>query len=278
MAQLAAAGQDSLVSVSQGGGSYRVCYSTHSSMAELEMFVRHFSPLQITPCAIPPCSTKEEVRNILASFLQPSQPLTDAAYSLPLPHTSMSPHKPRPPAVHTDNARYDPDVWISLSPPEISKRKLEDREDEGHEIRSKVSRVEKEDSFNKISFNDSLDLEANVILEEALSSDEDLEELFPDTKAHYDPTVKNAANESFSLILDPSDDEDIFGSAPGNDNSVEILEASPLEGNSVNDVTENDTPEIEELLAEAEENGLPDYVIKIMKEHKKRQDEVVVID
>jgi len=96
MAGLEAAGQDRLVSVSQGGSNYRVCYSTHSSMTELERFVRHFSPLQITPCAIPPNSTKEEVRNILTNFLQsyednnhvqnivstsPSSSLTGASYS-----------------------------------------------------------------------------------------------------------------------------------------------------------------------------------------------------
>ena len=69
MAGLEAAGQDRLVSVSQGGSNYRVCYSNHASLEELEAFVRHFSPLQITPCAIPPNSSKEEVRDILSSFL-----------------------------------------------------------------------------------------------------------------------------------------------------------------------------------------------------------------
>ena len=106
MAQLAASGQDSLVSVSQGGGSYRVCYSTHSSMAELEMFVRYFSPLQITPCAIPPYSTKEELRNVLARFLQPSQQAADAIDSIPT-HFRLSSHQPRAAAVHTKNTRYN---------------------------------------------------------------------------------------------------------------------------------------------------------------------------
>ena len=53
----------------QGGSNYRVCYSNHASLTELEQFIRHFAPLQITPCAIPPNSSKEEVRDILASFL-----------------------------------------------------------------------------------------------------------------------------------------------------------------------------------------------------------------
>ena len=46
-----------------------MCYSNHASLTELEQFIRHFAPLQITPCAIPPNSSKEEVRDILASFL-----------------------------------------------------------------------------------------------------------------------------------------------------------------------------------------------------------------
>ena len=46
-----------------------MCYSNHASLTELEQFVRYFAPLQITPCAIPPNSSREEVRDILASFL-----------------------------------------------------------------------------------------------------------------------------------------------------------------------------------------------------------------
>merc|ERR1719232_1680044 len=69
MAALESAGHDRLVSVSQGGSNYRVCYSNHASLTELEQFVRYFAPLQITPCAIPPNSSREEVRDILASFL-----------------------------------------------------------------------------------------------------------------------------------------------------------------------------------------------------------------
>ena len=85
MSCLEAAGQERLVSVTQviivalslvdkmmycqGGSNYRVCYSNYASMAELETFVRHFSPLQITPCAIPPHSSRDEVREVLTSFL-----------------------------------------------------------------------------------------------------------------------------------------------------------------------------------------------------------------
>ena len=76
MAGLEAAGQDRVVSVSQGGNNYRVCYSNHASLAELEQFVRHFSPRQITPSAIPPNSSKEEVRDILSSFLTNTKDLS----------------------------------------------------------------------------------------------------------------------------------------------------------------------------------------------------------
>ena len=61
----------------------RVCYSNHASLSELETFVRHFSPLQITPCAIPPNSSKEEVRDILSSFLDRDTDHRPAHYSSP---------------------------------------------------------------------------------------------------------------------------------------------------------------------------------------------------
>ena len=40
MSSLEAAGHDRLVSVSQGGSNYRVCYSNHASLAELRQLVR----------------------------------------------------------------------------------------------------------------------------------------------------------------------------------------------------------------------------------------------
>ena len=41
---------------------------------------------------------------------------------------------------------------------------------------------------------------------------------------------------------------------------------------------EQDTPDIEDIIAEAEENNLPDTVIKTMIEYKRRKDKVFVID
>ena len=79
MSGLEAAGQDRLVSVSQGGSNYRVCYSNHASLTELETFVRHFAPAQITPCAIPPNSSKEEVREILTTFLHSQEAVTGSS-------------------------------------------------------------------------------------------------------------------------------------------------------------------------------------------------------
>ena len=75
------------------------------------------------------------------------------------------------------------------------------------------------------------------------------------------------------IVLEPSDDEDLFDSVPSRDDSIEVIESNiaPI-------VSENDTPEIEDLLAEAEENNMPEYVIKTMREFKKRKEEVIVIE
>ena len=68
MAELEASGEDPGVSVSHGGASYKVeqsiqsnktrtccqvCYSLHPSLAEVESFVRHFSPELVMPLALP---------------------------------------------------------------------------------------------------------------------------------------------------------------------------------------------------------------------------------
>ena len=73
MAELESEGQDPGLSSSHGGTSYKVCYSNHASLAEIEVFVRHFRAQQITPCAMPFKSNKEDLKNILGSFLENSQ-------------------------------------------------------------------------------------------------------------------------------------------------------------------------------------------------------------
>ncbi len=44
-----------------GGQSYRVCYSCHSSLAELMEFVEHFRPQTIIPCVVPAGSSYQKV-------------------------------------------------------------------------------------------------------------------------------------------------------------------------------------------------------------------------
>ena len=112
MSGLQAAGQDRLVSVSQGGSNYRVCYSNHASLSELETFVRHFSPVQITPCAIPPNSSKEEVREILTSFLQSQEAGEGQGSSL---SRSSSPSEEKSSHLHTLPGRSDLSQLTTLS-------------------------------------------------------------------------------------------------------------------------------------------------------------------
>ena len=73
MIELETEGEDPGVSVSHGGSGYNICYSNHPSLREIEAFVRHFSPRQIMPLALPRDCSKEELTDILASFLVTSR-------------------------------------------------------------------------------------------------------------------------------------------------------------------------------------------------------------
>ena len=187
-----------MVGVSKGKNSYRVCYSTHSSLEELEIFVKHFSPDKITPCAIPPGSSKEEVGRILVTFLESSS---------------------------KDN-------------------EMEDNQE----------CTEKTDSASKICYKDTLDLEDLDVLAEEEFIDQDCDKT----------PVKNVAD----LNLELSEDEDI--SKHNSNASIVIIESD-------NDC-EQDTPEIEDIIEEAEVNDLPGSIIKTMLEYKRRKDKVFVID
>ena len=50
-----------------GGQSYRVCYSSHSSLTELQDFVNYFKPNLIFPCALPKGMTHQDVLKLLSS-------------------------------------------------------------------------------------------------------------------------------------------------------------------------------------------------------------------
>ena len=69
--------------------------------------------------------------------------------------------------------------------------------------------------------------------------------------------------------MEISDDED----DPVRDDSVEVIEKSDEQHEN-----DNDTPEIEDLISNAEESNLPDFILKTMKDFKKRKDEVFIID
>jgi len=201
-----ASGLDYLVGVSKGSDSYRVCYSTHSSLEELEIFVKHFSPGKIIPCAIPPGSTKEEVGNILAAFLQ-----SDSVGSI----------------------------------------------DKG----DKQSSLQGADSLTKISYNDTLDLGCYDLLGE--------KEINPDFKRgkELNKSVHEKSFQNLNLVLELSEDEgEDISNNENNEKTLVVIESD-------SDCEQN-TPEIEDIIADAEENELPEYVIKTMKEYKKRKDAV----
>ena len=84
---------------------------------------------------------------------------------------------------------------------------------------------------------------------------------------------KSCKNHNLTLVLEASDDEDLFKPVPTRDDSIEIDES-----NHGQDISNNDTPEIEDLIADAEDNEMPEYILKTMQDFKKRKDQVFVID
>ena len=80
-------------------------------------------------------------------------------------------------AAPTDpNNRYDPDVWVSPS----GECQVPD---------ANVQRVATEDTFGKICFKDTLDLAADLMFEEAISSDDE-DDLNADTVQGCILTIK----------------------------------------------------------------------------------------
>ena len=114
--------------------------------------------------------------------------------------------------------------------------------------------TEKTDSASKICYKDTLDLEDPNVLAEEEIIDQDCDKT----------PVQNVAD----LNLELSEDEDI--SRHNSNASIVIIESDSD--------CEQDTPEIEDIIEEAEVNGLPGSVIKTMLEYKRRKDKVFVID
>ena len=73
MDELEKTGSDPGMCVSHGGATYKMCYSNHPSLSEIENFVKHFAPELVMPLALPARCSKDELRDILASFLVSSE-------------------------------------------------------------------------------------------------------------------------------------------------------------------------------------------------------------
>jgi len=177
MAEQVAAGHDRVVSVSQGGSNYRVCYSTHSSMDELERFVRHFAEdkTTITPCAIPVNSTREDVKRILASWLDTESSTGSQTASSNSDHhsLSLSPHRPEPAVILNLQDRYDPDLFSSSGLCIDRKRRLSSSREDSVEPHQKLLRLDAWDSASRISFDDTMDIEGKQVAGEPDSSEEE---------------------------------------------------------------------------------------------------------
>ena len=58
----------------EGGEFHRVCYSCHSSLEELQEFVKYFQPASICPIVLPPkCSNVHQVLDLLLPVIEDSE-------------------------------------------------------------------------------------------------------------------------------------------------------------------------------------------------------------
>merc|ERR1740128_1450254 len=166
---LSSAGFDFPMSVTQGGNNYRVCYSCHSSLSELKTFVQHFAPKKITPCAIPSNSSKEEVKEILSSFLE------DVEYSSgglsPSPTAAAAPQfrefSPRP-STRESVWTEDSLAWINPSPEKNQQQSASQSQREQDPNPSTEARV---------SFDDTMDVDVSIGPGEESSDDEGSKEI-----------------------------------------------------------------------------------------------------
>ena len=172
----------SLVSSSKDCERYRICYSTHSSLTEIQSFLRHYAPVKVIPSVIPTDGDKDKVQRIIDDMLE---------------------------SVGKDG----------------SCSKLGDSQDDISKVEM-VRKVKKRDGE-----------EVNHLSESKCSK----------------------LNDSFSLLEESPKKVECFDIESSDDNL-------------------DDTPDIEDLIKEAEHKGWPEFAKKSLKEYKRRKDEVIVID
>ncbi|XP_040576764.1 protein artemis [Lepeophtheirus salmonis] len=95
--------------------TFRVCYSSHSSMKELMEFVNHFQPKKIIPCVDPPGMTRAQVLNILTSSLEAKNDIFESCHSLITLEKNHFINKRRSSELYLSTSSSDEESTIAIS-------------------------------------------------------------------------------------------------------------------------------------------------------------------
>ena len=208
---------------------YRVCYSTHASLSEIQTFIKYLKPEKIVPCVLPSDDEKRRVMMDLVNDIMKTYAVMDSKNDL-------------------ENGTSDVEEFgdsFEITSCEGMKSPLKRR------ITGEAWDIQK----------------AGNVTPKRIRSDESL---------HFEGTSKKKKD---NISTEHGENETLR--REGSTDSLHlVLEESPEKKEE--DAKLDDTPDIEDIIADAESENMPDYVMKSLREEEKRrqrlEENIILID
>ena len=208
---------------------YRVCYSTHASLSEIQTFIKYLKPEKIVPCVLPSDDEKRRAMMDLVNDIMKTYAVMDSKNDL-------------------ENGTSDVEEFgdsFEITSCEGMKSPLKRR------ITGEAWDIQK----------------AGNVTPKRIRSDESL---------HFEGTSKKKKD---NISTEHGENETLR--REGSTDSLHlVLEESPEKKEE--DAKLDDTPDIEDIIADAESENMPDYVMKSLREEEKRrqrlEEDIILID